>query len=506
MNLNTKDRLTTVDQDQKRFFIDYLNQVGFFSLEELHPLYKQSNPEQIDDIRLKVIMMAGIGKNLSLEGDFIEAKRSLEAAQDIAEKNLDTVKDDYLAFLYYEQGLFYSKVGDYLNAKRYVILAKIHAISKNLELLINFQIEYFNVYKTGPTDVNGILPYLNEFHNRKMYFMEVMTMVRLGIIYEGNKDWKNADSYFRKGLKIAKEKQIYYLEDMINNSIGYTYANKGEYDQALNVLNTALEDVKSYYYRALMMENIGYVYYLKLDYKSASEKYLEVYNFAKAHNVISQLPEECLFLGDCYEQMGNVQQALMYYKLGYDHAFYQVAEGFGLNGFRKKAMTTYLTYLERMNYRKFDGKSMENPFEFSLGKEWREIRDIFQYHLIMHHKNKAYSRETFLSGLKMKSSTYYTLQNKLKKQGYKIPGIKEPNKPIPEDVAIETLNLYIRNTLEHLSWEDANKRFEKDIFLYLYRQYGFQKNRLGSALNLSQPIIRAKTGAIVYAYDQGLNR
>ncbi len=506
MNLNTKERLTTVDQDQKKFFLDYLNQVGFFNLEELHPLYKQSSPEQIDDIRLKVIMMAGIGKNLSLEGDFIEAKRIFDSALELAESKPEVVNGDFIAFIYYELCLFFRMVSDLPSSKRYAILARQYAKTTNLRLLINYQFATFKAESEINLKIDKLNYYSYEFHKLKMHYMEALVMTRLGIIYEGKKDWKNADSYFRKGLKIAKEKNIYHVENMINNSIGYTYANKGEYDKALDVLNTALENVKSFYNRTLMLENIGYVYYRKLDYKLASEKYLEAYNYAKAHNVISQLPEECFFLGDCYEQMGNVQQALMYYKLGYDHAFYQVAEGFGLNGFRKKAMTTYLTYLERMNYRKFDGKSMENPFEFSLGKEWREIRDIFQYHLIMHHKNKAYSRETFLSGLKMKSSTYYTLQNKLKKQGYKIPGIKEPNKPIPEDVAIETLNLYIRNNLEHLSWEDANKRFEKDIFLYLYRQYGFQKNRLGSALNLSQPIIRAKTGAIVYAYDQGLNR
>ena len=212
-----------------------------------------------------------------------------------------------------------------------------------------------------------------------------------------------------------------------------------------------------------------------------------------------------MFLGECYEEMGEMQQAILYYKLGYDHAFHQVSEGFGLNGYRRKAMTTYLTYLERMNYRKFDGKSLENPFEYSLGKEWREIRDIFQYHLIMHHKSKALSRDLFLTRLEMKSSTYYTLQSKLKKQGFQIPGVKEVNVSIPDDVVIETLNLYIQNNLEQLNWEEANKRFEKEIFSYLYRQYGFQKNRLGSALNLSQPIIRAKTDAMVYAYKQVLN-
>lgn len=336
--------------------------------------------------------------------------------------------------------------------------------------------------------------------------MEVISMVRLGIIYEGEKNWKKADGYFRDGLKIAEDNQIYYLEDMIHNSIGFTYANKGEYDKSLQMLNSSLETVKSYYYRTLMIENIGYVYYKKLDYKTASEKYLEAYNYANSHRVISQLPEECLYLGECYEETGELQQAILYYKLGYDHAFHQVSEGFGLNGYRRKAMKTYISFMEKLNYRKITGQPVADSFQFSLGKEWREIRNIFHYHLIMHHKSQSFSRESFLSRLEMKSSTYYTLQGKLKKQGFSIPGIKDISASIPDDKMIEPLGLYIRNTLDQLNWVEANQRFEKDIFLYLYRQYGFQKNRLGSALNLSPPIIRAKTAAVVYAYDQGLNR
>ncbi|MCH7762575.1 MAG: hypothetical protein IIB95_02390 [Candidatus Marinimicrobia bacterium] len=506
MNTTIQDRFDPISPDQKEFFLDYLNQAGFFNLEELHPLYKQSNPEQIDDIRLKVVMMAGIGKNLSLEGDFIEAKRIFDLAQKFAEDKPDVIQGDLLAFVYYEICLFFRHVFDLASSKRYAVLARQHAKTTNLKLLINYQFATFKAESERSLMIDELNYFRCEFQKRKMHFMEGIVLARLGIIHEERKDWKNADFYFCEGLKIAKEKNIYYLMDMIHNSIGFTHANKGEYNQALNVLNSALEDVKSYYYRTLMMENIGYVYYQKLDYKAASVHYLEAYNYAKAHNVISQLPEECLFLGDCYKQMGNVQQALLYYKLGYDHAFHQIVEGFGLNGYRKKAMTTYQTYLERMIYRKFDGQSLENPFEFSLGKEWREIRNLFQYHLIMHHKEKSFSRDLFLTRLEMKSSTYYTLQSKLKKQGFQIPGIKEVNVSIPDDVVIETLNLYIRNNLEQLNWVESNMLFEKDIFSYLYRQYGFQKNRLGAALNLSQPIIRAKTDAAVYAYEPGLNR
>jgi len=498
-------KMDSINQDQKEFFLDYLNQVGYFDMEELHPLYKQSSPDQIDDIKLKVVMLTGIGKNLSLEGDFVEAKRIFDQAREIAESKPDDIKGDFLAFIYYELCLFFRMVSDLVSSKRYAILARQHAKTTNLKLLINYQFATFKAETEINLKIDKINYYCNEFHKFKMHYMEALVLTRLGIIYEERKDWKKADYYFLEGLKVAKEKNIYHVENMINNSIGYTYANKGEYDKALDVLYASLENVKSFYNRTLMLENIGYVYYRKLDYRTASEKYLEAYNYANTHHVISQLPEECLFLGECYEEMGEMQQAILYYKLGYDHAFHQVSEGFGLNGYRRKAMTTYLTYLERMNYRKFDGKSLENPFEYSLGKEWREIRDIFQYHLIMHHKSKALSRDLFLTRLEMKSSTYYTLQSKLKKQGFQIPGVKEVNVSIPDDVVIETLNLYIQNNLEQLNWEEANKRFEKEIFSYLYRQYGFQKNRLGSALNLSQPIIRAKTDAMVYAYKQVLN-
>ncbi len=492
----TKHRVTANDQEQKEFFLTYLNQVGFFNLKELHPLYKQTDPEQIDDIRLKVVMMAGIGKTLSLEGDFIEAKGILDTAQEIAEKNRDTVKNDYLAFIYYEQCLFYGKVWDYLQAERYAVLANKHAVNENLQLLIRFQIEFLNAHKTSQTDVAGIIPYVNEFHKRKMVFMEVMVMIRLGIIYEGRKDWKNALDYFSKALKIAKEINIYYLVDMIYNSIGFTYANKGEYDKALNVLNTALEDVKSYYLRTLMVENIGFVYYQKLDYRTASEKYLEAYNIAKINHVVDQLPEECTYLGDCYTRLNQPQQALSYYKQGYDYAMEQIRMGFSFTGVRKDAVKAYIQYLETIAYSKFDEKPMEALFQFALGKTWKEIHQLFQYHFMMAHLNQTHIREVFFRRLHVSPSTFFSAKSRLQKEGFVIPNIGDRVKEYDENHKVESLALYIERYSMDLDWKDADKRFEHDMFRYLFQQYGFQRRRLEEILQISYPSVWIKINEI----------
>jgi len=140
MKLNSNERLNAVDREQKEFFLDYLNQAGFFNLEELHPLYKQSSPDQIDDDRLKVIMMAGIGKNLSLEGDFLEAKKIFDLSQEFAEDRPEIIKGDTLSFVYYELCLFYRKINNLTRSKRYAVLARQHAKSKNLEIIIRISI------------------------------------------------------------------------------------------------------------------------------------------------------------------------------------------------------------------------------------------------------------------------------------------------------------------------------------------------------------------------------
>ncbi len=193
MSFNTQDRLNSMEQDQKEFFLDYLNEVGFFDLEELHPLYKQSSPEQIDDIRLKVVMLAGIGKNLSLEGDFIEANIAFDMAIKNAEDNPDVIKGDILAFLYYELLLFCRQSFDITTSKRYAVLAKQHAETNNLQLLIDYQFALFKAEASMSQEIEKLNSYMVEFQKRKMYFMEVMVMIRLGIIYEDGKDWKKAD-------------------------------------------------------------------------------------------------------------------------------------------------------------------------------------------------------------------------------------------------------------------------------------------------------------------------
>jgi len=73
-------KMDSINQDQKEFFLDYLNQVGYFDMEELHPLYKQSSPDQIDDIKLKVVMLTGIGKNLVIGRGLCRSKTNIRSS------------------------------------------------------------------------------------------------------------------------------------------------------------------------------------------------------------------------------------------------------------------------------------------------------------------------------------------------------------------------------------------------------------------------------------------
>ncbi|MFQ6678666.1 MAG: hypothetical protein ACE5D0_10175, partial [Fidelibacterota bacterium] len=141
---------------------------------------------------------------------------------------------------------------------------------------------------------------------------------------------------------------------------------------------------------------------------------------------------------------------------------------------------------------KFDEKPMESLFQFALGKPWKEIYNSFQYHLMMEHLIQTDVREVFFRRLNMKPSTYFSAKNRLKNEGYDIPNIKDKIKEYADKYKEDSLQLYIKRYLMDFGWKEANKRFEQDMFRYLFQQYGFQRRRLEKILQISYPNVWMK--------------
>ena len=139
--------------------------------------------------------------------------------------------------------------------------------------------------------------------------------------------------------------------------------------------------------------------------------------------------------------------------------------------------------------------SHEDTFSFALNKTWTEIKNTFQYNLIMYHKiNSEPSQDTF-KALLMHKPTYYSIHRKLANLGYDLPDFRKKEVHYSSDQLLDYLQRYIR-CLEYNDWGSANTRFEEDVFRYLYEQYGYKKTRLSEVLKLGYSAVLNKTRVI----------
>ncbi len=479
-------RITSLDVSA---YLDYLDEAGFYHLKELKQLSVDFHPDFVEDQGLKVVILAGIGKHATLNGNLPKAVDSFKKAINIVKQNSASIQHDYIAFLYYEYATLFHFFGDQSGIHDCIKKGKQYAESDTMIALINY-IEA--MHNPDTFSIDDLIERVNVFKDMKKYSSYVVGLFRIGVAYEDKQDFISAAKYFDLALNKATEKKNLFMVDQLHNAISFLYILMNHMDKGIDYLLKHIVDVESHYTRVLMTENTAYAYFLKNDYKTSAEKFLEAYNIAKINHVVSQLPEECTFLGKCYDHLNEPQQALAYYKMAYDHAQEQISDGFSCSGVRHDAMNAYVAYLETIAFRKFEDKPAEDLFQFALGKPWKEIVSIFQYHFMMVHLRKTNIKDELFKQLKMKPSTFFSTKSRLKKLGFILPNIKDKSKEFDSQYKTDALRLYIENNLINLSWKDAHKRFEKDVFRFLFQQYGFQRRKMENILQLSYPSVWVK--------------
>ncbi|MBL7026760.1 MAG: hypothetical protein ISR87_15055, partial [Candidatus Marinimicrobia bacterium] len=139
--------------------------------------------------------------------------------------------------------------------------------------------------------------------------------------------------------------------------------------------------------------------------------------------------------------------------------------------------------------------SNADPFSFALGQSWKEINDVFQFHLIRKHLESGIVISELPEKLALKTSTYYAIRRRLSQHGYDFESIpvKIPLKLHSHELA--ALDSYVSNLTE-LTWKKANQHFEQEIIEYLFKQVGYQKTKLAEELNISYPTVLQKTKSL----------
>jgi tetratricopeptide (TPR) repeat protein len=186
---------------------------------------------------------------------------------------------------------------------------------KDKELEKEYEDFLKKAHRVRPKDIN-ISEYLAQFYFYKNRIKEAIEIYEriienspdyteglfwLGFLYEEYGKREKAIQLWKKVLKINPE------HAPTLNSLGYIYAEEGvNLDEAESMIKKALEIEPQ---NGAYLDSLGWVYFKKGAYKKA-EKYLK--------EAISLIKDPVIYehLGDLYIKLGNLEEAVDYYKKG----------------------------------------------------------------------------------------------------------------------------------------------------------------------------------------------
>ncbi len=138
---------------------------------------------------------------------------------------------------------------------------------------------------------------------KKKSYLDRIVAMNIALCY-----WKlNSIDKAIKELEDLRSRYEYVNEDVLT-SLSYFYMLKGDYEQALNITNEALEDEPEH---APALDNMGQIYYRQGQFEKAEEYFLKALEY-------KDMVDSKYFLGIIYEKQGNRDLAEEYFRRAYD--------------------------------------------------------------------------------------------------------------------------------------------------------------------------------------------
>ncbi len=481
-------------------WLEFISQLGLVSISDARQVFLSGDYTQLIDLSQKALYTAGRGKALSLEGNLIGSKMTFDEAQLLAEtRNAEqgfAVKDEVLAYINYERAVFYEKYGESFNSLSLFRSAKRLVETQTLDSIIDYQLSAIQLQNGTGSDVAQAHSWIDFFDKHDMHIMQLLAHRRLAEYHRTQEEYNQAAKLLTNGLELSMQFDYPFIAEQIKNAHGYLLYSRGELKEARETFQSLRQGTLSKYLMSTVLENITLTYYDEKEYDASVQFLGQAIEYSQKYDILSQIPDECLFMGDMYrEKLQNPEMATHYYEIGSTVALRIAEYGFSLRGDR-------LDVVKRFENRPKVGyslpepvKVLSEPFAFALDQTWKQINDLFQFQLLRTHIESGYNLSELPAKLDLKTSTYYAIKRRLNYQGYDFESVT-PNLPhIPGKRDLSGLKSYVHG-LTDLSWSEANQQFEKEIIEYLFKQVGYRKTKLAEKLDVSYPTVLQKTKSL----------
>lgn len=479
-------------------YFEFISQIGFIHPTKFKILFLEDRINQRDKTPLdELLRVTGLAKIYSLEGNFTLATENFQNAYQIADslalQDRANGKENPIAYLHYEYGVFLRLIEADDKAELYFTRADVLAVTERLKKLIEFQRLLNNQDKPDTHFLFHIKSLLEFFRKNKMTLLVASTTHRQGIYQLEHGDFGAARENMEKALKITEANDFQYLRWNILNTIGLLIYKEESNSAAIQYFEEIIGRMDNNYFKAIVLNNLANRYFIANENQQALTHFQESLTISRENNITSQIPRLCFLLGKLFnERFQDRSQAYLYYRQSYEEIIAQSEFGIPIAKTRKKILKGFIDFMIESVPDGITQNFSRDLFRFAIDRPWEEIKDLFHYNLfIYHYLNTGVGDKTF-AHLKVSGSTFYSLRIRLKSRGVEFPDFRKTDVTCDDKYFINTLQTYI-GIHRSETWTQINQRFEREMYNYLFKSYGYNKKALAEKLEL------AYTGVLVKA-------
>lgn len=464
-------RVQTDDYLEKTEEVYHLNLVSpEGSLDDLQRIFDISSPEQ------RGIAWACLGGVHAFNGNYRKAFTAFNLALD------HDLSNDPKAYVFSLLSNLLRKLGYVRESLSILDAASRMTSNEGLKMRISVQKALCLKYSSPESS-------LSILEECRKYYQSTRNYSRLGAVnrhiasaYMHTQDFDRAERYVQEAADIAGKHNLTKHRFAVVNDKGWLLISRGKTEEARTLLKDLIKEGLPAYDLSLALQNLGYLEFEARNYREAIKSHSQSLQLTTRYEMRDMAYEDYYKLGLCHEKLGEPALADHFYSQGYQGLLEEIRMGLPILGYREKVLTSYVRFLEN-NQPVPRPDIQKEVFQFADGRTMKEIRNIFRKSLLNLHLEVSKNAPQMCRHLDIDTRTYFLHQRKL--------GLKrgEPWKP-------EVKNPYFRQYVESLvplTWREANKKFEEDLFTYLLAAYQHNKTKIATVLNVSYQQVVQKT-------------
>lgn len=474
--LNPEDLIQNIPINQYLEKADEINQLNLANSGTL--IQDISQILKVDDSNLKGIGFACLAGIHTFNGNYKKAIVGFDQAFNLK------VSDDVYAYILTEYGNLLRQL--LRTDEAIAVLNKALQLTDNNNL--NWRIITYKGYCYKYTDKKRSLKLLTEaseyYLNNKVYSRYATVLRHIGLIYIFYKNFKDANIYLSNAKNIADHYSFRNIINEVRNDTGWLYINERRFDEARKIFLKLLTKDLIPYMESLVLQNLGLLEFECENYTDAIKFHKKSLRLSSKYEIFQMLFEDYYKLGLANERLGEYRNAGKYYSKGYEYLL-EERKQLGiilLTGYRGVLLNNYIRFLsEQISIPHV--REHSETFEFTVGKTYKEILEIFQKNLLILHRKREDTIEDLCHTLNISLRLYFVYQKRL---GF----LKDKRKSVTID------NQHFKNYLYSmlsLDWRSAIIQFDKDLYSFFLKKYQYNKTKIAQVLDVSNLTVIKKT-------------